>query len=415
MKERISQYRIDYTTLPHPMDMRFQLLILTLILIFSTLAGCISEDLGRDDELSEDYELDRIDTDMDGIADEDENRRYRTDPFNDDTDGDGVLDGWEITYGYDPLNGTDDAPRALCEWYESNETINRSIEAFCNPSDNDSDDRDEDREITQDDCERRNGTWVETSDRSGEPYCDFNENDSDDRDEDREITQEDCERRNGTWVEAPDRPREFYCDFGDRNSEEDSRFRYSNITLQIFHGENLENSTVNYTVKIQLNHSAAPFHADNFRKHVLYGNYNNTTFHRIIDDFMIHGGDFQNSSGTGGYAADWYGICNGTRIANQSDCPDQENWNIPDEADNGLAHSSCTISMAKTAEPNTGGSQFFLIPGDITHHNWLDGIHTVFGEVTEGCEHITTLSEVETGEMDRPVVTVVIFSATVNN
>ena len=130
---------------------------------------------------------------------------------------------------------------------------------------------------------------------------------------------------------------------------------------------------------------------------------------------MIQGGDFQNSSGAGGYAADWYGICNGTRIANQSDCPNQENWNIPDEADNGLRHLPCTISMAKTAEPNTGGSQFFLIPGDITHHNWLDGIHTVFGEVTEGCEHITSLSEVETGEMDRPVVTVVIFSATVDN
>ena len=99
-----------------------------------------------------------------------------------------------------------------------------------------------------------------------------------DREEDREITQEDCERRNGTWVEAPDRPREFYCDFGDRDTEEESRFRYTNITLHIFHGENLENSTANYTIKIQLNHSAAPIHADNFRKHVLYGNYNNSTF-----------------------------------------------------------------------------------------------------------------------------------------
>ena len=355
--------------------MRVETLVLAFLLFCSALAGCLSEDIDRDDDLSEDIELYGKDTDMDGIADEDEERRYRTDPLNDDTDGDGVIDGWEITYGYDPLNGTDDALRALCEWYESNETADQSIEALCNS----------------------------------------NDNDRDDRDEDREITQEDCERRNGTWAEAPDRPREFYCDFGDRDSEEESRFRYSNITLRIFHGENLENSTVNYTIKIQLNHSAAPIHADNFLKHVLYGNFNNSTFHRIIDDFMIQGGDFQNSSGAGGYAADWYGICNGTRIANQSDCPNQENWNIPDEADNGLRHLPCTISMAKTAEPNTGGSQFFLIPGDITHHNWLDGIHTVFGEVTEGCEHITSLSEVETGEMNRPVVTVVIFSATVDN
>jgi cyclophilin family peptidyl-prolyl cis-trans isomerase len=397
--------------------MRIEPIFLAFLLFCSALAGCLSEDLDQDDDLSEDIELDRIDTDGDGLADEDEERRYRTDPLNYDTDGDGVWDGWEIDYGYDPLNGTDDAPRALCEWHESNETSNRSIEAFCNSSDNDRDDSDENREITQEDCERRNGTWVETSDRSGEPYCDFGENDRDDGDEDREITQEDCERRNGTWTEAPDRPREYYCDFGDRDNEDsgdDWRFRYSNITLHIFHGENLENSTANYTIKIQLNHSAAPIHADNFRKHVLYGNYNNSTFHRIMDDFMIQGGDFQDSTGTGGYAADWYGICNGTRIANQSDCPNQEDWNIPDEADNGLTHLSCTISMAKTAEENTGGSQFFLMPGDISHHDWLDGVHTVFGEVTEGCEHITTLSQVETGEMDRPIVTVVILSATVD-
>ena len=431
--------------------MRLQSLVLTFLLFCSALAGCLSEDLDIDDDLSEDIELDRIDTDGDGLADEDEERRYRTDPLNYDTDGDGVWDGWEIDYGYDPLNGTDDAPRALCEWHESNETSNRSIEAFCNSSDNDRDDRDEDREITQEDCERRggtwfeerstcyfeedseddrritqedcerrNGTWVEASNRSetGEPYCDFGENDRHDRDEDREITEEDCERRNGTWVEAPDRPREFYCDFGDKDSEDredELRFRYSNITLHIYHGENFENSTGNYTIKLMLNHSAAPIHADNFRKHVIYGNYNNSTFHRIIDDFMIQGGDFQDNTGTGGYAADWYGICNGIMKANQSDCPNQENWNVPDEADNGLRHLSCTISMAKTANPDTAGSQFFLIPGDISHHDWLDGVHTVFGEITEGCEHITTLSGVETGQQDRPNIPVVIYSAIAND
>ena len=160
--------------------MRVGTLVLAFLLFCSALAGCLSEDLDRDDDLSEDIELDRIDTDMDGIADEDEERRYRTDPLNDDTDGDGVIDGWEITYGYDPLNGTDDALRALCEWYESNETADQSIEALCNSNDNNGDDREENRGITQEDCERRNGTWVETSDRSREPYCDFGENDRDD-------------------------------------------------------------------------------------------------------------------------------------------------------------------------------------------------------------------------------------------
>ncbi len=51
--------------------------------------------------------------------------------------------------------------------------------------------------------------------------------------------------------------------------------------------------------------------------------------------------------------------------------------------------------MAKTSMPNTGGSQFFIIPEDSTP-SWLDGVHTVFGTVTSGCEHITTISEVAT-------------------
>ena len=368
--------------------MRTKALTLVLLMIVSCLAGCI-----------EDPDVDSDTTD--GITVDDRSGNIST------IDDLGV-ERIEIQ----PTN-PEDCNSGGGTWIEASE---RGGESYCDTEDEN--ESSETGEITQEDCGRRNGTWIETSNRSREPYCDFGENDRNDGDEDRQITQEDCERRNGTWTEAPDRPREYYCDFGDRDNEnigDENRFRYSNITLHIFHGENLENSTANYTIKIQLNHTAAPIHAENFRKHVLHGNYNNSTFHRIIDDFMIHGGDFQTSNGTGGYAAGWYGICDGTIIANQSDCPNQENWNIPDEANNGLTHLSCTISMAKTAEPNTGGSQFFLIPDDITQLSWLDGIHTVFGEVTEGCEHITTLSEVETGEMDRPVVTVVILSATADD
>jgi cyclophilin family peptidyl-prolyl cis-trans isomerase len=184
----------------------------------------------------------------------------------------------------------------------------------------------------------------------------------------------------------------------------------SEVTLEIYHGESLIEATANYTVVIELDHVNAPFHADNFRNHTLEGNYNNVTFHRVIDDFMIQGGDFQNNDGTGGYAAKWYGICDGDEM-NQSDCPSQVYYNVPDEADNGLIHTSCKISMAKTSMPNTGGSQFFIIPEDSTP-NWLDGVHTVFGTVTSGCEHITTISEVATGQNDRPVVPVVIHTAT---
>ena len=49
--------------------------------------------------------------------------------------------------------------------------------------------------------------------------------------------------------------------------------------------------------------------------------------------------------------------------------------------------------MAKTSAPHTGGSQFFLIPSDSTP-SWLDGVHTVFGEVTSGCDHVTAISGV---------------------
>ena len=181
----------------------------------------------------------------------------------------------------------------------------------------------------------------------------------------------------------------------------------SNVTLEIYHGESLTTATANYTITIELNHILAPLHADNFRTHALDGNYNNVTFHRIIDDFMIQGGDFTNGDGTGGHAAKWYGYCNGEAMK-ESDCPSELDYTVPDEADNGLKHYSCTISMAKTSQANTGGSQFFLMPDDIDQHTWLDGVHTVFGTVTSGCEHITTLSEVAVDDSDRPILPVVI-------
>ncbi|MBO58573.1 MAG: hypothetical protein CMA77_06220 [Euryarchaeota archaeon] len=196
--------------------------------------------------------------------------------------------------------------------------------------------------------------------------------------------------------------------------EMDYNFTHSNISLNIFHGESLENATANFTIRIMLNHTAAPIHSENMYKHVAAGNYNMTHFHRIIDDFMVQGGDFENHDGTGGYAADWYGFCSGQSANNHSSC-NQTYWTIPDEADNGLIHLSCMISMAKTGNPNTGGSQFFLMPDDINHHSWLDGVHTVFGEITEGCEHVTAISEVATDSGDRPITPVIIYNATVDS
>ena len=177
---------------------------------------------------------------------------------------------------------------------------------------------------------------------------------------------------------------------------------YQDVFVEVSHEEDV------YQFTIQLNFTAAPLHSDNFQSHVSQGNYDSTIFHRIIAGFMIQGGDFENSDGTGGYAANWYGVCN-TQDSQLDDCPDQSNWNVPDESNNGLEHLECAVSMAKTNQPNSGGSQFFIVPSDVTTP-WLDGLHTVFGKVTDGCENITIISKVSTGSRDKPSSDVVITS-----
>ena len=164
------------------------------------------------------------------------------------------------------------------------------------------------------------------------------------------------------------------------------------------------------TVTIELYPDLAPIHVENFKLLVQNGDYDGTVFHRVIDDFMIQGGDFTDGNGQGGHAAKWFGYCDGDNGVSEADCQ-QDRYTIPDEADNGLDHRPCTISMAKTSAPHTGGSQFFLIPSDSTP-TWLDGVHTVFGEVTSGCNHVTAISGVETGSNDRPVQNVELVSAT---
>ena len=164
------------------------------------------------------------------------------------------------------------------------------------------------------------------------------------------------------------------------------------------------------TVTIELYPDLAPVHVENFKLLVQNGDYDGTIFHRVIDDFMIQGGDFTNGDGTGGHAAKWFGYCNGDNSVSEANCQ-ETSYTIPDEADNGLDHEPCTISMAKTSAANTGGSQFFLIPNDSTP-SWLDGVHTVFGEVTSGCEHVTAISGTATEENDRPTQDVELVSAT---
>ena len=126
-----------------------------------------------------------------------------------------------------------------------------------------------------------------------------------------------------------------------------------------------------------------PITTGNFQKLVEKGFYDGTIFHRIIDGFMIQGGD---PTGTGrggpGYA-------------------------IKDEFTGHNKNSRGTIAMAN-AGPNTGGSQFFL---NLVDNNYLDKAHPAFGKVVEGMDVVDKMGKVKTGAMDRPVKEVKILSA----
>ena len=114
-----------------------------------------------------------------------------------------------------------------------------------------------------------------------------------------------------------------------------------------------------------------PFFADLVAKQLeamlSAGNYDGVKFHRIIDEFMVQGGDFENQDGTGGYAAAWYGYCNG-QASGDSTCggAGENAWTVPDEANNGLTHKPGSLAMAKTSNPNTGGSQFYFVDKEKT-------------------------------------------------
>ena len=128
-----------------------------------------------------------------------------------------------------------------------------------------------------------------------------------------------------------------------------------------------------------------PITAGNFRDLVEKGFYDGTIFHRVIDGFMVQGGD---PTGTGrggpGYA-------------------------IKDEFSGKNKNNRGTISMAN-AGPNTGGSQFFI---NLVDNNFLDKAHPVFGKVVEGMDVVDAIGKVRTGPMDRPVKEVKIESARV--
>jgi peptidylprolyl isomerase len=126
-----------------------------------------------------------------------------------------------------------------------------------------------------------------------------------------------------------------------------------------------------------------PITTGNFETLVQKGYYNGVIFHRIIEGFMIQGGD---PDGTG---------CGGPGYA------------IKDEFSPVNRNDRGTISMAN-AGPNTGGSQFFI---NLVNNNFLDGKHPVFGKVVEGMDVVDKIGKTKTGPGDRPVKEVKIVKA----
>lgn len=125
------------------------------------------------------------------------------------------------------------------------------------------------------------------------------------------------------------------------------------------------------TIKLELDADMAPITVANFAKLVNEGFYNGLTFHRIIDGFMIQGGDPE-GNGTGGSSEKITGefLLNGVA--------------------NSISHVRGTISMARSSAYNSASSQFFIVHEDST---FLDGQYAAFGKVTSGIEIVDKICE----------------------
>lgn len=123
----------------------------------------------------------------------------------------------------------------------------------------------------------------------------------------------------------------------------------------------------NGEVHVELLPEHAPKHVKRIRQLALDGFYDNCPFHRVIDGFMAQTGDGKNRDGTGG-----------------SDYP-----NLAAEF-NDQAHERGTVSMARTSDPNSANSQFFIC---FDKHPHLDRQYTVFGKVAKGMEYIDQLKK----------------------
>lgn len=140
------------------------------------------------------------------------------------------------------------------------------------------------------------------------------------------------------------------------------------------------------TIEVELDPSVAPLTVENFVKLANKGFYKGLTFHRVIKGFMIQGGCPKgNGTGGPGYTIKGEFSANGVN--------------------NPLKHTRGVISMARAMDPNSAGSQFFIMHQDALH---LDGQYAAFGKVVKGIEVVDAIASVKTNYYDMPLEKVVI-------
>ena len=135
------------------------------------------------------------------------------------------------------------------------------------------------------------------------------------------------------------------------------------------------------TIKAELFPDVAPISVNNFISLINKGFYNGLIFHRVIPGFMIQGGCPLGQ----GYGGPGYGIKGEFR---------------QNGVENNLIHSRGVLSMARSASPDSAGSQFFIMHADAPH---LDGQYAAFGQVIEGMDAVDAIAATATGRNDSPV------------
>ncbi|PKK82935.1 MAG: peptidylprolyl isomerase [candidate division Zixibacteria bacterium HGW-Zixibacteria-1] len=139
------------------------------------------------------------------------------------------------------------------------------------------------------------------------------------------------------------------------------------------------------TMKLELFRDVAPIHVDSMLARIREGFYDGLIFHRVIDGFMIQGGD-PKGNGTGG-----------------------PGYSLPAEFSK-LKHIEGTLSMARSQNPNSAGSQFFIC---LAPAQYLDGQYTIFGHLMDGYDTLHKIGKVQTGAQDRPLKDVFMRKVTI--